>query len=76
MAGDGIFLFDEQGAIHFANRFAERMLGIQKTGCAGKACGKYSMCRIAGLYRTICASCHAPNSLAWPALPTGATASH
>lgn len=36
-AGDGIFLFDAQGAIHFANRFAERMLGYIKGGLRGQS---------------------------------------
>ncbi|MDB6137213.1 MAG: Sensor protein, partial [Verrucomicrobiaceae bacterium] len=34
-AGDSIFLFDEQGKILYANRFAERVLGYRKGELAG-----------------------------------------
>ncbi len=36
-AGDSIFLFNEQGAIQYANRFAERVLGYDKGELQGKS---------------------------------------
>lgn len=36
-AGDGIFLFDDRGHIHQANRFLERLAGSKKGGLCGKS---------------------------------------
>lgn len=36
-AGDGIFLFDERGLIHQANRFLERLAGCKKGGLCGQS---------------------------------------
>ena len=35
-AGDGIFLFDARGAIYYANRFMERLLGFRKDELRGQ----------------------------------------
>lgn len=53
-AGDGIFLFDDRGLIHQANRFLERLVGCKKGGLRGRSVWEtFDLPRTGGLPRDL-----------------------